>query len=144
MQLEQLGLIEPITKDGPGYPVAGHLPWERRCCLSNLKNSARTLALAPTRRAVRIPDVGCGFAFPAVPYISWKPTVFAAAVRIFRYRLAEMQPGQGMLPYPLYEAKPAAEEYRLLIPYAAARRAVAQKGCVIDTQFHPKIRPGGA
>ena len=27
--LEQLGLIEPIKqKDGPGYPVAGYLPWD--------------------------------------------------------------------------------------------------------------------
>lgn len=27
--LEQLGLIEPIqAKDGPGYPVAGYLPWD--------------------------------------------------------------------------------------------------------------------
>lgn len=39
-----------------------------------------------------------------------------------------------------YEAKPAAEEYRLADTVYGGRKvcAAAQKGCVIGTQFHPE------
>lgn len=45
-----------------------------------------------------------------------------------------------MLFYISYEAKPAAEEYRLADTVYGGRKvcAAAQKGCVIGTQFHPE------
>ena len=50
------------------------------------------------------------------------------------------QPGQECYFIHSYEAKPAAEEYRLADTVYGGRKvcAVAQKGCVIGTQFHPE------
>ena len=54
--------------------------------------------------------------------------------------LQNVQPGQECYFIHSYEAKPAAEEYRLADTVYGGRKvcAAAQKGCVIGTQFHPE------
>ena len=76
-----------------------------------------------------------------VPHISWNPLYPAGGRTDFSgTALQNVQPGQECYFIHSYEAKPAAEEYRLADTVYGGRKvcAAAQKGCVIGTQFHPE------
>ena len=76
-----------------------------------------------------------------VPHISWNPLYPAGGRTDFSgTALQNVQAGQECYFIHSYEAKPAAEEYRLADTVYGGRKvcAAAQKGCVIGTQFHPE------
>ena len=122
--LEQLGLIEPIKqKTAQGTLLLG-------ICLGLIPG-----------RVVRIPDVDADGSPQRVPHISWNPLYPAGGRTDFSgTALQNVQPGQECYFIHSYEAKPAAEEYRLADTVYGGRKvcAAAQKGCVIGTQFHPE------
>ena len=98
------------------------------------------LGLIPGRVA-RIPDVDADGSPQRVPHISWNPLYPAGGRTDFSgTALQNVQPGQECYFIHSYEAKPAAEEYRLADTVYGGRKvcAAAQKGCVIGTQFHPE------
>ena len=98
------------------------------------------LGLIPGR-VVRIPDVDADGSPQRVPHISWNPLYPAGGRTDFSgTALQNVQPGQECYFIHSYEAKPAAEEYRLADTVYGGRKvcAAAQKGCVIGTQFHPE------
>ena len=79
--------------------------------------------------------------YPNAPHISWNPLYPAGGRTDFSgTALQNVQPGQECYFIHSYEAKPAAEEYRLADTVYGGRKvcAAAQKGCVIGTQFHPE------
>lgn len=104
------------------------------------------LGLIPGR-VVRIPDVDADGSPQRVPHISWNPLYPAGGRTDFSgTALQNVQPGQECYFIHSYEAKPAAEEYRLADTVYGGRKvcAAAQKGCVIAASSPGKIRPGGA
>ena len=70
--LEQLGLIEPSSKRRPRVPVAGDLPWDAECCLTNRRIRLHK-ALADSRPRGAHPGCGRGRQPQRVPHISWNP-----------------------------------------------------------------------
>ena len=98
------------------------------------------LGLIPGR-VVKIPDTDAAGCPQRVPHISWTPLYTAGGRTDFSgTALQNVQPGQECYFIHSYEAKPAAEEYRLADTVYGGRKvcAAAQKGCVIGTQFHPE------
>ncbi len=105
------------------------------------------LGLIPGR-VVRIPDVDADGSPQRVPHISWNPLYPAGGRTDFSgTALQNVQPGQECYFIHSYEAKPAAEEYRLADTVYGGRKvcAAAQKGLRDRHPVPPgKIRPGGA
>ena len=98
------------------------------------------LGLIPGR-VVKIPGTDADGCPQRVPHISWNPLYPAGGRTDFSgTALQNVQPGQECYFIHSYEAKPAAEEYRLADTVYGGRKvcAAAQKGCVIGTQFHPE------
>ena len=146
--LEQLGLIEPIKqKTAQGTLLLGIcLGMQMLFDESEEFGLHKGLGLIPGR-VVRIPDVALvagiiGMVLVrGVPHISWNPLYPAGGRTDFSgTALQNVQPGQECYFIHSYEAKPAAEEYRLADTVYGGRKvcAAAQKGCVIGTQFHPE------
>ena len=140
--LEQLGLIEPIKqKTAQGTPLLGIcLGMQMLFDESEEFGLHKGLGLIPGR-VVRIPDVDADGSSQRVPHISWNPLYPAGGRTDFSgTALQNVQPGQECYFIHSYEAKPAAEEYRLADTVYGGRKvcAAAQKGCVIGTQFHPE------
>ena len=140
--LEQLGLIEPIKqKTAQGTLLLGIcLGMQMLFDESEEFGLHKGLGLIPGRVA-RIPDVDADGSPQRVPHISWNPLYPAGGRTDFSgTALQNVQPGQECYFIHSYEAKPAAEEYRLADTVYGGRKvcAAAQKGCVIGTQFHPE------
>ena len=140
--LEQLGLIEPIKqKTAQGTLLLGIcLGMQMLFDESEEFGLHKGLGLIPGR-VVRIPDVDADGSPQRVPHISWNPLYPAGGRPDFSgTALQNVQPGQECYFIHSYEAKPAAEEYRLADTVYGGRKvcAAAQKGCVIGTQFHPE------
>ena len=140
--LEQLGLIEPIKqKTAQGTPLLGIcLGMQMLFDESEEFGLHKGLGLIPGR-VVRIPDVDADGSPQRVPHISWNPLYPAGGRTDFSgTALQNVQPGQECYFIHSYEAKPAAEEYRLADTVYGGRKvcAAAQNGCVIGTQFHPE------
>ena len=127
--LEQLGLIEPIKqKTAQGTLLLGIcLGMQMLFDESEEFGLHKGLGLIPGR-VVRIPDVDADGS-PQGGRTDFSGTA-----------LQNVQPGQECYFIHSYEAKPAAEEYRLADTVYGGRKvcAAAQKGCVIGTQFHPE------
>ena len=121
--LEQLGLIEPIKqKTAQGTPLLG-------------------ICLGMQMLFDESEEFGLHKGLGRVPHISWNPLYPAGGRTDFSgTALQNVQPGQECYFIHSYEAKPAAEEYRLADTVYGGRKvcAAAQKGCVIGTQFHPE------
>ena len=140
--LEQLGLIEPIKqKTAQGTLLLGIcLGMQMLFDESEEFGLHKGLGLIPGR-VVRIPDVDADGSPQRVPHISWNPLYPAGGRTDFSgTALQNVQLGQECYFIHSYEAKPAAEEYRLADTVYGGRKvcAAAQKGCVIGTQFHPE------
>lgn len=142
--LEQLGLIEPIKqKTAQGTLLLGIcLGMQMLFDESEEFGLHKGLGLIPGR-VVRIPDVDADGSPqpPAGAAHQLEPTVPGGRPPGFSgTALQNVQPGQECYFIHSYEAKPAAEEYRLADTVYGGRKvcAAAQKGCVIGTQFHPE------
>ena len=140
--LEQLGLIEPIKqKTAQGTLLLGIcLGMQMLFDESEEFGLHKGLGLIPGR-VVRIPSTDVQGRPQKVPHISWNPLYPAGGRTDFSgTALQNVQPGQECYFIHSYEAKPAAEEYRLADTVYGGRKvcAAAQKGCVIGTQFHPE------
>ena len=135
--LEQLGLIAPIKqKTAQGTLLLGIcLGMQMLFDESEEFGLHKGLGLIPGR-VVRIPDVDADGSPQRVPHISWNPLYPAGGRTDFSgTALQNVQPGQECYFIHSYEAKPAAEEYRLADTVYGGRKVCAadQKGCVIGT-----------
>lgn len=140
--LERLGLIEPLRqKAGEGTPLLGIcLGMQMLFDSSEEFGNYKGLGLIPGT-VVRIPAQAADGAPQRVPHISWAPLYPAGGRGDFAgTALCDVKPGQECYFIHSYEAKPAAEEYRLAETVYGGRRicAVAAKGSVLGAQFHPE------
>ena len=126
--LEQLGLIEPIKqKTAQGTLLLGIcLGMQMLFDESEEFGLHKGLGLIPGR-VVRIPDVDADGSPQRVPHISWNPLYPAGGRMDFSgTALQNVQPGQECYFIHSYEAKPAAEEYRLADTVYGGRKVCAQ------------------
>lgn len=143
--LERLGLIEPIRrKAGEGTPLLGIcLGMQMLFDESEEFGVHRGLGLIPGR-VVRIPDTDVDGNPQRVPHISWQQLIPAEHLDretgFAGTALAGVRPGQECYFIHSYEAKPAAQEYRLADTVYGGRRicAAAMCGSVLGVQFHPE------
>ena len=140
-KLEATGLVPVIKQEVEHKPLLGICLGMQLLFEKSYEYGERTgLGLIPGR-VVRIPDVDADGSPQRVPHISWNPLYPAGGRTDFSgTALQNVQPGQECYFIHSYEAKPAAEEYRLADTVYGGRKvcAAAQKGCVIGTQFHPE------
>lgn len=143
--LERLGLIEPIRrKAGEGTPLLGIcLGMQMLFDESEEFGVHKGLGLIPGR-VVRIPDTDVDGNPQRVPHISWQQLVPAEhrdrETGFAGTALSGVRPGQECYFIHSYEAKPAAQEYRLADTVYGGRRicAAAMCGSVLGVQFHPE------
>ena len=140
-KLEATGLVPVIKQEVEHKPLLGICLGMQLLFEKSYEYGEHTgLGLIPGR-VVRIPDVDADGSPQRVPHISWNPLYPAGGRMDFSgTALQNVQPGQECYFIHSYEAKPAAEEYRLADTVYGGRKvcAAAQKGCVIGTQFHPE------
>ena len=140
-KLEATGLVPVIKQEVEYKPLLGICLGMQLLFEKSYEYGEHTgLGLIPGR-VVRIPDVDADGSPQRVPHISWNPLYPAGGRTDFSgTALQNVQPGQECYFIHSYEAKPAAEEYRLADTVYGGRKvcAAAQKGCVIGTQFHPE------
>ena len=140
-KLEATGLVPVIKQEVEHKPLLGICLGMQLLFEKSYEYGEHTgLGLIPGRVA-RIPDVDADGSPQRVPHISWNPLYPAGGRTDFSgTALQNVQPGQECYFIHSYEAKPAAEEYRLADTVYGGRKvcAAAQKGCVIGTQFHPE------
>ena len=140
-KLEATGLVPVIKQEVEHKPLLGICLGMQLLFEKSYEYGEHTgLGLIPGR-VVRIPDVDADGSPQRVPHISWNPLYPAGGRTDFSgTALQNVQPGQECYFIHSYEAKPAAEEYRLADTVYGGRKvcAAAQKGCVIGTQFHPE------
>ena len=140
-KLEATGLVPVIKQEVEHKPLLGICLGMQLLFEKSYEYGEHTgLGLIPGR-VVRIPDVDADGSPQRVPHISWNPQYPAGGRTDFSgTALQNVQPGQECYFIHSYEAKPAAEEYRLADTVYGGRKvcAAAQKGCVIGTQFHPE------
>lgn len=140
--LERLGLIEPIRqKAAAGTPLLG-ICLGMQMLFEESEEFGRCpgLGLIPGR-VVRIPDTDAAGAPQRVPHISWAPLYPAGGHQNFAgTALCAVQPGQECYFIHSYEAKPRDKADSLAETLYGGRRicAVAARGNVIGTQFHPE------
>ena len=140
-KLEATGLVPVLREETQKKPLLGICLGMQLLFEKSYEYGEHTgLGLIPGR-VVRIPDVDADGSPQRVPHISWNPLYPAGGRTDFSgTALQNVQPGQECYFIHSYEAKPAAEEYRLADTVYGGRKvcAAAQKGCVIGTQFHPE------
>ena len=140
-KLVATGLVPVIRAEAEKKPLLGICLGMQLLFEKSYEYGEHTgLGLIPGR-VVRIPDVDADGSPQRVPHISWNPLYPAGGRTDFSgTALQNVQPGQECYFIHSYEAKPAAEEYRLADTVYGGRKvcAAAQKGCVIGTQFHPE------
>ena len=140
-KLEATGLVPVIKQEVEHKPLLGICLGMQLLFEKSYEYGEHTgLGLIPGRVA-RIPDVDADGSPQRGPHISWNPLYPAGGRTDFSgTALQNVQPGQECYFIHSYEAKPAAEEYRLADTVYGGRKvcAAAQKGCVIGTQFHPE------
>ena len=140
-KLEATGLVPVMKEEAERKPLLGIcLGMQMLFDESEEFGLHKGLGLIPGR-VVKIPDTDADGCPQRVPHISWNPLYPAGGRTDFSgTALQNVQPGQECYFIHSYEAKPAAEEYRLADTVYGGRKvcAAAQKGCVIGTQFHPE------
>ena len=140
-KLSATGLVPVIREQAAQKPLLGIcLGMQMLFDESEEFGLHKGLGLIPGR-VVKIPDTDADGCPQRVPHISWNPLYPAGGRTDFSgTALQNVQPGQECYFIHSYEAKPAAEEYRLADTVYGGRKvcAAAQKGCVIGTQFHPE------
>ncbi|MDD4851355.1 MAG: imidazole glycerol phosphate synthase subunit HisH [Gemmiger sp.] len=140
--LTRLGLVEPLCrKAAEGTPLLGIcLGMQMLFDASEEFGSYRGLGLIPGR-VVKIPGVDADGNPQRVPHIRWDPLYPAGGHPDFSgTALRGVTPGQECYFIHSYEAKPQNPADCLAETVYGGRRicAVARRGSVLGTQFHPE------
>lgn len=143
--LEKLDLVGPLReKAAQGTPILGIcLGMQMLFDESEEFGVHKGLGLIPGR-VVRIPDTDADGHPQRVPHISWQGLIPAEHLDpetgFAGTALAGVHPGQECYFIHSYEAKPAAQEYRLADTVYGGRRICAAAACgsVLGVQFHPE------